>query len=320
VVLAAITCTAAAETARPIAVDTVLVTFSKTAPETRRFGALAWRGGVELASNDSAFGGYSGLVVGSDGRSLIAVSDAGAWLTAEIVYENGRLAGLADMRTAPLLDAEGKPFPDKDSRDAEALTVLDPADGILAVGFERMSRVLRYAFGTYGVAARPTTIALPADLRGAPFNKELEALGRFAETDTLLVLSERYLDAEGNIRGWLIGGPQPGALSVVRSGDFDVTDLAIAPSGDVILLERRYSPLAGAAMRIRRIAGETVRAAAFVDGDVLIEARQPHYAIDNMEGIAVHVHDAGEMRLTIISDDNFNPPQRTLLLQFALIE
>ena len=41
--------------------------------------------------------------------------------------------------------------------------------------------------------------------------------------------------------------------------------------------------------------------------------------IDNMEGLAVHTNAAGEIIVTMISDDNFNKGlQRTLLLQFAL--
>ncbi len=43
------------------------------------------------------------------------------------------------------------------------------------------------------------------------------------------------------------------------------------------------------------------------------------YDIDNMEGLAVHRTDAGDIILTLISDDNFSPLQRTLLLQFRLV-
>ena len=38
-----------------------------------------------------------------------------------------------------------------------------------------------------------------------------------------------------------------------------------------------------------------------------------------MEGLAVHRNAQGEIVLTLISDDNFSPLQRTLLLQFALV-
>ena len=38
-----------------------------------------------------------------------------------------------------------------------------------------------------------------------------------------------------------------------------------------------------------------------------------------MEGLAVHRDADGETVLTLISDDNFSPLQRTLLLQFTLV-
>ena len=55
-----------------------------------------------------------------------------------------------------------------------------------------------------------------------------------------------------------------------------------------------------------------------VDGAQLIYA-DLGFQIDNMEGIAVHRSVSGETILTLVSDDNFSPLQRTLLLQFALV-
>jgi hypothetical protein len=40
--------------------------------------------------------------------------------------------------------------------------------------------------------------------------------------------------------------------------------------------------------------------------------------IDNMEALSVHRDSGGALVLTLISDDNFSPLQRTLLLQFTL--
>ena len=42
------------------------------------------------------------------------------------------------------------------------------------------------------------------------------------------------------------------------------------------------------------------------------------YQIDNMEGLSVHRAPDGALVLTLISDDNFSPLQRTVLLQFTL--
>ena len=42
--------------------------------------------------------------------------------------------------------------------------------------------------------------------------------------------------------------------------------------------------------------------------------------IDNMEAIAAHRAASGETVLTLMSDDNFSPFQRTLIMQFTLPE
>jgi hypothetical protein len=43
----------------------------------------------------------------------------------------------------------------------------------------------------------------------------------------------------------------------------------------------------------------------------------PPASVDNMEGLAVR-EDAGGTIIYLISDDNFNPIQRTLLMKFRL--
>ncbi len=44
------------------------------------------------------------------------------------------------------------------------------------------------------------------------------------------------------------------------------------------------------------------------------------YEIDNFEGIDVHQEATGHIVVTLVSDDNFSMIQRTLLLQFTLVE
>jgi len=56
---------------------------------------------------------------------------------------------------------------------------------------------------------------------------------------------------------------------------------------------------------------------ALVDGADLLWA-DLNQQIDNLEGLSVHRGADGAFILTLISDDNFSPLQRTLLLQFTL--
>jgi hypothetical protein len=136
---------------------------------------------------------------------------------------------------------------------------------------------------------------------------------------TLIAISERGLSAAGDIDAVLIGGPNPGSFAVKRNASFDVTDAALLPGGDVLLLERRFSWTSGLAVRLRRIALGAIKPNALVDGPVLFEA-DLGYEIDNMEGLSVHRLPGGEIVLTLVSDDNFSLLQRTLLLQFTLAE
>ncbi len=89
-------------------------------------------------------------------------------------------------------------------------------------------------------------------------------------------------------------------------------------AADMLLLERRYSPARGVAMRIRRIPLSLIKPDALVDGRILIDVDLA-YQIDKMEGIAVHRNARNEAIITLVSDDNFSFIQRNLLLQFRLV-
>jgi hypothetical protein len=125
------------------------------------------------------------------------------------------------------------------------------------------------------------------------------------------------LDTNAPTRGYILTGVRRGPFDVVRSGEYDITDLAFLASGEMLLLERRYSFLRGLEARTRRIAADAIRPGAVVDGPVIFEAGAGHH-IDNMEGLAVYRGAAGETVVSMISDDNFSPLQRTILLEFTL--
>ena len=104
-----------------------------------------------------------------------------------------------------------------------------------------------------------------------------------------------------------------------RARPASVTQVAAAlPGGDLLILERRFS-LLRSATRIRRIAAGDIKPNALADPAVIFYADFGQH-IDNFEGIGVHRTASGETVLTLISDDNFSPLQRTLLMQFTLLD
>ena len=220
---------------------------------------------------------------------------------------------------APILGADGKPLAGRGWFDVESLTELG---GHFYIGIERVEQILRFDIRRGGLLAHGEPIAVPADFKTFVFNKSLECLtaapANSAIAGNLIVIAEQSLDAAGNHRSFLLKDGAAQRFSVTRSDDFDVTDCTILSPSDLLLVERRYSPARGVAMRIRRIPLAAIKEGSLVDGKVLIEADLA-YQIDNMEGIAVHRNAAGETVVTLVSDDNFSVIQRNLLLQFVLV-
>jgi len=299
--------------ARPIA------SFDNRDPSRTRFGALEFRGGLVLASNDPAFGGISSLHVEPDGSRFIAATDRGSWLRARIIYRDGRPVGVGDAELAPILGADGKPLAARGWFDAESLT---EHDGALYVGFERVEQIVRFDYRRDGLQARGRAIDVPPDFKTFTYNKSLECLAIPPRgsplAGQLIAVTEHSLDSSGNLRSFVLGGPDVMRFSVKRIDDFDVSDCTVLPPGDLLLLERRISMATGIAIRIRRIPLASIKAGVVVDGRVMIEADLA-YQVDNMEGIGVHRDAHGETIITLVSDDNFSVIERSLLLQFAVV-
>ncbi len=286
-------------------------------------GKLRWRGGLVLSSQDSAFGGYSGLTVSADGKSLIAVSDAGTWLAARLKYKDGRLAGVDKARVGPLLALKNRRLSRRRDRDAEAIRLLNGnlTNGIALVSFEINQRIGLFKIGN-GRLAGPVRYLRPR-VR-LPRNKGLESVaifGRKKKRRDIIAFAERSLDGNGHHRGWIwknLKGPaRPVALRNLDG--FDITDAVGLENGDLLVLERRFRWSEGVKMRVRHIKADTLRPGAVLNGLTLLRADM-RYEIDNMEGLAVHKAANGKTVLTLISDNNFNSfLQRTVLLQFELL-
>jgi hypothetical protein len=283
-----------------------------------RFGSLQYRSGLVLTSAFPGFGGLSGIRLDTKGEHFIAVSDKGSWFTGRILYSGREMVGLGYVEAAPMLAPDGRPITAHGWFDSESLAL----DGsFVYVGLERVNLVLRFDFSEGFTQSRGEVLPLPPAVRKLPLNKGLEALVMVPKglplSGTLIAISERGLDHDGNLIAFLLGGPAPGEFSVRRTGNFDVSDAVLLGSGDLFLLERKFSLFSGVAVRIRRIALQTIAPGALVDGPSIFEADLGQ-EIDNMEGIDAHVTEEGETALTMVSDDNFSLIQRTLLLQFTL--
>jgi hypothetical protein len=301
-----------------------LESFDPREPNRTRFGALTFRGGLVLDSSYREFGGLSGLRVAADGAHFLAVTDKGHWLRGRIVMRGKAPLAIADAEMAPLLGPDGRTLKSHGWSDTEALA---EEGGIVYVGIERANQIVRFDIGKDGLRARGRPIPVPPGVKRLPHNQSIECLEVAPKNGplagALVVIAEQGLDANGNLKGFLIGGQESesasGVFSLKRTDDFDVSDCAATPDGKLLVLERRFSWLRGLAMRIRSVPFAAIKPGALVDGPELIFADMGA-EIDNMEGLSVHRDAAGVLVLTLVSDNNFWGLQRTLLLQFSLAE
>lgn len=300
--------------AKPIA------SFKPGSGETR-FGAFEFLGGIEFTSSEDLMGSISSLRFRPDGAHFVAVLDTGHWLTGAITRNGeGRLSGLSDVVISPMLDARGAEPRYKGDMDAEGVAL---RKGEVLVSYERTHRVDAYPDPGYETAKPKATLPILIPVRELRGNGSLETVA-VAPTESplkgaALTIAERSVDRDGNLFAAILEGPLKGQFKVKRNEPWDVTDGAFLPAGDLLLLERRFSFIGGVGMRIRRIAGETIRPGALIDGPVLLEADMG-FQIDNMEGIDVITGADGRPHILLVSDDNHSILQRNVMLEFRLVE
>lgn len=286
-------------------------------------GGLEPVAAFELRSADASFGGLSALFRQKgrqDGR-LYAVSDKRAHLFELDVARrpDGVIAGLRGARAGRLQDGSGRALFGS-SADAES-AALTP-DGRLWIGFERSDRILGYE--RIGGPATARAASLPT--AGIGYNKGIEALAADASGALLAIAEEPLAEAPDRLTGWRLTERGAVRFSIDALDGFAATGADIGPDGALYLLERRFRVWSGVHMRLRRFGPERLAALAkaapgnVVDlgsGEVLGRLSGAE-GIDNMEGLLVEPDGAGGLLFTLVSDDNFSPLQRTILVQLRL--
>jgi hypothetical protein len=260
-------------------------------------------GAWHLTAENANFGGLSGLARVPGG--LLAVSDGGAfvWINLDGGAPDGTGA-LAYMRAADGLILSGK-----QAQDAEGLAW---RDGAAFVSFERDHRIERFDLGACGAAARAVRVAaLPAtiDGRSVPENEGAEALwlGPAASLNFGYEMDRAGRAPIGTVPAGQVaqldgkGLETPPGLRLVGADTFTDPDGAIRRA----VLFRGYSPFSGARVELAWGEGAADR----------LRLEKP-WATDNFEGVAAEILPGGQLRLWLISDDNFSASQRTLLYAF----
>lgn len=258
--------------------------------------SVTYAGGLSL--HGANLHGLSDLKL--DGDQAWSVSDFGTLVRFRFRLDaTGRVVGADQAVMLRLIDRDGVDLHPKTAADAEGLALLN---GSVAVSFERNDRI--WSYGPQALD-RPTPLRSP-EVR-FPGNEGMEGLAAAPDGGWLVL-------GEGG--GAWVCRPSacavlPNAPVVIRDG-FKFTSADLDPKGGWFILQRRYSPPFDIRAQVRRMAPDGTL------GPVLISLRPPA-SVDNFEGLAVQQTPTGA-RLYILSDDNDNPLQKTLLLAFDVAD
>jgi hypothetical protein len=294
-------------------VELVSIDLDSRNPERREFRRLTLLNAFELRSRDPRFGGLSGLSIGADGK-LYAVSDRGYWIAARMNFDaEHRLIDLTEWNIQPILSTSGSPVAHP-LADAEALA--RAPDGSFLVGFEQRHRIWRYAAPPATFSSLPLPIPVPPELADAPPDGGLESVTVLPD-GKILAIAEQFANADGTFKGWLLQDHYFAELSYRPSNGFFATDCTALKNGDVLVLERRYMSLGIFSARLKLVKAKNIQPGARLVGEELLRLQSP-LEVDNFEGLTVQEDPITGTTIYIISDDNYNPLERTLLFQFRL--
>jgi len=264
----------------------------------------SFAGGWELTADNASFGGLSDLALDGNGN-LLAVVDDGAfvWINLEDGAPNGK------GQLAYMLGADGNLLQGKSLGDAEGLEV---RNGLAIVSFERTHRISAFGIDACGAASREALLSpLPDTFAGrlVDENRGAEALAVTPEGNILFGYEtvENGHSPIGAVAGFQQSGwtdevaPNPAGYAFVG---FDTA--RIGGTDETFWLFRSYDPIRG-----------NRNVLSWQGGEKEIVLTRP-LAVDNYEGVTVEDLGNGMARVWIVSDDNFNPQQRTLLLAFDI--
>lgn len=264
-------------------------------------------GGATLAPGVTYGGGLILRGPGLHGLSDLKMQGDRAWVVSDFgdlvrftlrLDRNGRLTSADGAVSRPLTGPDGGVLTPKANADAEGLALLP--DGRVLISFERDHRIWAYGVGAND---RPGLVSTPRQ----PFedNQGIEGLAP-APGGGWLALGE----AGG---AWLCDAdadacePLPNAPTAYTDG-FLTTGADVDPAGGWLIVQRLFTPPLNMQARVRHMAPDGTLS------EPLIHLRPPA-STDNFEGIAA-VPTATGTRVYLLSDDNDNFVQKTLLLAF----
>jgi hypothetical protein len=216
---------------------------------------------------------------------------------------------------APLPESQGPDKTYKD-RDSEGISY-DGNSGQFWVSYEATHAIRRFSRSF----SRANGIARPAEMQRWSANKGAETIIRLSDGRFIVIAESLNPDIH---QALLFSGDPVEPGTVISKFNYRppfgyrVTDGTMLPDGRLLILNRFIGFPRGFAAKVAVVNPEEIKSGAMITGKVIATLAAP-LLVDNMEGVAITRED-GDTIVWLVSDNNFNFWQRTLLMKFRLAE
>ncbi len=269
--------------------------------QAQYIGSFTW------SEDIAGFGGFSGIEVSDDGARFTIIGDRGAIATGQLIRIGAKISAV--QASFDKLKHTNGQYLTAVKTDAEGLAI--GPDGRIYISFEHSPRVWTYRDKN----SRAVRLPRHPDFKRMERNAALESLA-VGPDGAVYTIPEKAADQTA---GFPVYRYKNGAWSIAfyipKRGSFLPVGADFGPDGNLYLLERHLGSIFGFETRVRRF---IITDNALHDEIELLQTTPGTH--DNLEGIAVWRDDTGDIRLTMISDDNFKLFQRTEFVEYRLKE
>ena len=157
----------------------------------------------------------------------------------------------------------------------------------------------------------------PPGLERARSNLGIEAATETADKKILLI-AEDLATSRAFTFAWLGNGAEWTPMAYTLFPPYKPTGAALLPNGDIVVVERRFTPPSDVGSRIARIPRRSLRPGAPIQTTQIARIEKP-FITENFEAIAARSAGRGQTLIYLASDNNFSDKQRNLLLMFELL-